>query len=87
MSKQPQETQTRKPPVHGMKWIKLGNGKDPEFRTEYILFRKADKYVTTGKLRSKTEGESAIAYSFHDDKTGETSDLFTHYCEIKPPQE
>lgn len=79
----------RKPPTHGMKWIKLGEGKDPEFKTTYILYRWPNDnqlpYYTTGVLKSKTEGETHIAYSFFDEKVGETNETFTHYCHPKPP--
>lgn len=89
VKEQPTETKTRKPPVHGMKWLRLGTNKDPEFKTTYLLYRwgkdEALPYYSTGTLRSKTEGESNIVYLFHDEKTGEASADFTHYCHPKPP--
>lgn len=79
----------KKPPVHGMKWNRLGASKDPEFKTKYLLCKRGKDgqppYYTLGNLRSKTEAETGLVYLFHDESVGEASNDFTYFAEIKPP--
>lgn len=80
-----------KPKVHGMKWMRLGNDKDPQFKTQLFLCNRQsekdeDNYYTTGFLKSKTENDDgSFRYEFTDEQDNAVSSDFTHYCEIKPP--
>lgn len=93
MSKEPsiKEPKPRKPPTHGMKWVKLGQGKDPEFNKWYFLFDPtlSDKFYI-GMLIGKNVTGTGIVYTWEllgRDESGveiETKTI-THYCEPKPP--
>lgn len=97
MSKQPLETQTRKPPVHGMKWKRLGVDKEPAFDELYLLCNEkeigqSDSAYALGLLQAVTAQKDGKEYSFNTGyDSGEAKDIvvtcYTHFCEIKPPIE
>lgn len=81
---------TRQPKTVPMKWLKLGEAKDPEFRTEVFLFRpdhENEPYYTIGNLREKKETDETMVYGFHNNMTGEVETDFTFYAICKPPVE
>jgi hypothetical protein len=76
---QPTPTKTRTP---SMKWIKLGEGKDPEF--DNTLFLTDGSMVFTGRLVKIEQTEKGKIFSF---EVGNDSDgmekvvsSMTHYC-------
>lgn len=74
------EPRTRK---QFMKWIKLGEGKDPEFDQIYFLYGEVPG-IDHGVLISIVQKPSAKEYTFCG-ADGESS-KYTHYCLPTEPQ-
>lgn len=68
-------------------WLKLGKDKDPEFNKPCFLFKEGEhgEHYTTGYLRRKAEEAEKMEYYFHDEKTGEPDNEFTHFAIINKP--
>lgn len=81
-------TTETKPRKQFMKWLKLGEGKDPEFEKIVFLYdekAKEGENLNIGCLTSKAVKASGIKYGFitpasqeNDEDPEETR--FTHYC-------
>lgn len=75
------EDADKKTRVVGMKWVKLGEGKDPEFDEPVFLYNKTNWKV--GYLKGITKENTGKVFMF---MVGDTEyDDFTHYCIPKPP--
>lgn len=65
--------------TRGMKWVKLGEGEDPFFETEYFLTD--GDMVAVGLLLGINHTGSGKKYSWNANGADKPMDQFTHYCE------
>lgn len=75
------DTKTR---IVGMKWLKLGEAKDPQFGERYFLVDKDGDFYT-GSLNGINQTKAGIEYSFDLPGVDEPVTNITHYCVPKSP--
>lgn len=83
-----QATKQRNP---SMKWLKLGEDKDPDFGVQYFLFgnngskEKPKEDFQVGALAEINTVPEGKKYSFFIENVDDQQKHFTHYSIAKPP--
>lgn len=82
-----------KPRSTPMKWQKLGEGKDPEFKETYFLYRQTGTkekplhQFSNGVLDGINQKEGGKVFSWNVSDHEEPQSSFTHFAICKPPTE
>lgn len=86
-------TEEKKPKTIPMKWLKLGEAKDPEFGKDYFLYADVgNKELSTpdfqvGNLAGIKQVPSGKQFSWNVEGQEDERTYFTHYAICKPPVE
>lgn len=79
----------KKPKTTPMRWLKLGEAKDPEFKKSYLLFAKAGSLneYQVGILAGIKQTETGKQYTWDIQGAEDSLSHYTHYAIINPATE